>query len=138
MKEDTFRFEDPSVLPDLFGVHDSNLKTLEKHLGVEIRPGGDEAHVSGDPIQVEIAGKVLSGLYRVIRRGIPVAGNDVVAAVRIVSGGPERGRLRGVPGRRFPVRAEPPDHAQERRTEALPGRHTGLRHRVRRGARRDG
>jgi len=86
MKEDTFRFEDPSVLPDLFGVHDSNLKTLEKHLGVEIRPGGDEAHVSGDPIQVEIAGKVLSGLYRVIRRGIPVAGNDVVAAVRIVSG----------------------------------------------------
>ncbi|MBE0602513.1 MAG: PhoH family protein [Deltaproteobacteria bacterium] len=86
MKEDTILFEDPSVLPDLFGVHDSNLKTLEKHLGVVVRPGGAEAHISGEPIQVELAGKVLSGLYQVLRRGIPVAGNDVVAAVRIVSG----------------------------------------------------
>jgi phosphate starvation-inducible PhoH-like protein len=51
-----------------------------------VRPGGAEAHVSGDPIRVELAGKVLSGLYRVLRRGIPIAGNDVVAAVRIVSG----------------------------------------------------
>ena len=86
MKEETIRFEDPSVLSDLFGVHDSNLKALEQQLGVEVRPGGAEAHVSGDPIQVELAVKVLSGLYRVLRRGIPVAGNDVAAAVRIVSG----------------------------------------------------
>jgi phosphate starvation-inducible PhoH-like protein len=86
MKEDTIHFEDPSVLPDLFGVHDSNLKSLERALGVAIRPGGNLAHVSGDPIQVELTGKVLSGLYRVLRRGIPVTGNDVVAAVRIVSG----------------------------------------------------
>jgi len=86
MKEDTIHFEDPSVLTDLFGVHDSNLKSLERALGVAIRPGGNLAHVSGDPIQVELAGKVLSGLYRVLRRGIPVTGNDVLAAVRIVSG----------------------------------------------------
>ncbi|MBP2674214.1 MAG: hypothetical protein H6Q84_1054, partial [Deltaproteobacteria bacterium] len=65
MKEDTIHFEDPSVLTDLFGVHDSNLKSLERALGVAIRPGGNLAHVSGDPIQVELAGKVLSGLYRV-------------------------------------------------------------------------
>jgi phosphate starvation-inducible PhoH-like protein len=84
-KEDKIRFEDPSVLPDLFGVHDAHLKTLERSLGVAIRPGGSDAHISGDPIQVELAGKVLSGLYLVLRRGIPVTGNDVVAAVRIVS-----------------------------------------------------
>jgi len=62
MKEETIRFEDPSVLPDLFGVHDSHLKALEKLLGVSVRPGGAEAHISGDPIPVEIAVKVLSGL----------------------------------------------------------------------------
>ncbi len=86
MKEDTIPFEDPSVLPDLFGIHDSNLKSLERSLGVAIRPGGNHAVVSGDPIQVELAGKVLAGLYRVLRKGIPVTGNDVAAAVRIVSG----------------------------------------------------
>jgi len=86
LKEDTIRFEDPSVLPDLFGAHDGNLKTLERALGVEIRPGGADAHIAGDPIRVELAGKVLSGLYKVLRRGIPVTGNDVAAAVRIVSG----------------------------------------------------
>jgi phosphate starvation-inducible PhoH-like protein len=86
MKEETIHFEDPSVLPDLFGIHDSHLKTLERALGIAIRPGGNHAHLSGDPIPVEIAGKVLEGLYRVLRRGIPVAGNDVLAAVRIVSG----------------------------------------------------
>ncbi len=84
-KEDMIRFEDPSVLPDLFGVHDAHLKTLERSLGVAIRPGGSDAHISGDPIRVELAGRVLSGLYRVLRRGIPVTGNDVLAAVRIVS-----------------------------------------------------
>jgi phosphate starvation-inducible PhoH-like protein len=86
MKEDTVCFEDASVLPDLFGVHDSNLRMLEKQLGVAIRPGGSEAHISGDPIQSELAARVLRGLYQVIRRGIPVSGNDVLAAVRIVSG----------------------------------------------------
>jgi len=86
MKDETIHFEDPSVLPDLFGVHDSHLKSLERSLGVAIRPGGNLAQLSGDPIQVELAGKVLTGLYRVLRRGIPVTGNDVLAAVRIVSG----------------------------------------------------
>ncbi len=84
-KEDKIRFEDPSVLPELYGVHDAHLRALERSLGVAIRPAGSDAHISGGPIQVELAGKVLSGLYRVLRRGIPVTGNDVAAAVRIVS-----------------------------------------------------
>jgi phosphate starvation-inducible PhoH-like protein len=84
-REETIRFEDPTVLPALFGPHDAHLKALEKALGVAIRPGSGDARVSGDPIPVELAGKVLDGLYRVLRRGIPVAGNDVAAAIRIVS-----------------------------------------------------
>ena len=84
-REETIRFEDASVLRDLFGVNDAHLRALERVLGVTIRPGGNEARVAGDGIPVELAGKVLSGLYRVLRRGIPVTGNDVDAAIRIVS-----------------------------------------------------
>ena len=84
-REETIRFEESSVLRDLFGVNDAHLRALERALGVTIRPAGNEARVAGDAIPVELAGKVLSGLYRVLRRGIPVTGNDVEAAVRIVS-----------------------------------------------------
>ena len=86
MKENTVCFEDASVLPDLFGVHDSNLRTLEKQLGVTVRPDGGKAYISGDPISSELAAKVLTGLYQVLRRGIMVTGNDVLAAIRVVSG----------------------------------------------------
>lgn len=85
VKEATIRFDDPSVTRDLFGVNDAHLRALERALGVSIRPGGGEALVSGDAIPVDLAGKVLSGLYRVLRRGIPVTGNDFEAAIRIVS-----------------------------------------------------
>jgi len=84
-REETIRFEDASVLRDLFGVNDAHLRAMERTLGVTIRPGANEARVAGDGIPVELAGKVLSGLYRVLRRGIPVTGNDVEAAIRIVS-----------------------------------------------------
>ncbi len=84
-RERMFRFEDTSVLPELFGVHDAHLKILERSIGVAIRPSGHEVGISGEEIPVELAGKVLTGLYRVLRRGIPVTGNDVEAAVRIVS-----------------------------------------------------
>jgi phosphate starvation-inducible PhoH-like protein len=40
--------------------------------------------VTGDTLQVELATKVLTGLYRVLRKGIPITSNDVVAAVKIV------------------------------------------------------
>ncbi len=83
-REEAIRFEDASVLPDLFGVHDDHLKIVERSLGVSVHPKGNEATVSGDPLQVDLAVKVLEGLYRVLRKGIPVTSNDVAAAVRIV------------------------------------------------------
>ena len=83
-RDETVRFEDPSILPNLFGSHDEHLRIVERLLGVEIHPRGNEAGVSGDGLQVELAAKVLTGLYRVIRKGIPVTSNDVAAAVRIV------------------------------------------------------
>jgi len=84
LEEQTVRFEDSAVLADLCGSHDDHLKIVEKILGVSILPKGNVLTVSGDPIQVELSAKVLAGLYRVIRKGIPITSNDVVAAVKIV------------------------------------------------------
>ena len=81
---EALRFDDASVLSNLFGSHDEHLKIVERALGVSIRPRGNEVLVEGDTIQVELAVRTLAGLYRVLRKGIPITSNDVAAAVRIV------------------------------------------------------
>ncbi len=83
-REEALRFEDATVLSELFGIHDDHLKIVERALGVIVQPKGNEVTVAGDPLQVELAVKVLAGLYRVLRKGIPITSNDVAAAVRIV------------------------------------------------------
>src|SRR5512147_1829160 len=83
-RDETVRFEDPSLLSNLFGSHDEHLRIVERLLGVSVQPRGNQAAVSGETLQVELAVKVLTGLYRVLRKGIPVTSNDVAAAVRIV------------------------------------------------------
>ena len=83
-REETVRFDDPEVLADLFGSQDDHLKIVEKFLDVTILPKGNVLTVAGDPLSVEISVKVLTGLYRVLRKGIPITSNDVVAAVKIV------------------------------------------------------
>jgi len=82
--EKTLRFDDPALHTDLFGSHDDHLRIVEQHLGVACAPKGNLVELTGDPLQVELAAKVLSGLYQVLRKGIPVTSNDVAAAVRIV------------------------------------------------------
>ncbi|MEK6780054.1 MAG: PhoH family protein [Candidatus Deferrimicrobiota bacterium] len=81
---EALRFDDASVLSNLFGSHDEHLKIVERALGVSIRPRGNEVLVEGDTIQVELAVRTLAGLYRVLRKGIPITSNDVAAAVRSV------------------------------------------------------
>ena len=83
-REETVRFDDPAVLADLFGSQDDHLRIVEKSLGVTILPKGNALNVIGDPLQVEVSVKVLTGLYHVLRKGIPITSNDVVAAVKIV------------------------------------------------------
>src|SRR4030065_627009 len=83
-REETVQSDDPAVLADLCGSQDDHLRIVEKSLGVTILPKGNALNVIGDPLQVEISVKVLTGLYHVLRKGIPITSNDVVAAVKIV------------------------------------------------------
>jgi phosphate starvation-inducible PhoH-like protein len=83
-REEKLQFDDPAVLTDLFGTDDSHLRIVERALGVVILPKGNVLTVTGDPFNVELSAKVFSGLYRVLRKGIPITSNDVRAAVKIV------------------------------------------------------
>ncbi|HEY3490861.1 MAG TPA: PhoH family protein [Candidatus Deferrimicrobiaceae bacterium] len=83
--EATLTFEDTALLPNLFGGHDEHLKIVERVMGVVIVPRGNQVTLHGDPLQVELGTKVLEGLYRILRKGIPVTSNDVASAIRIVN-----------------------------------------------------
>ena len=78
-------FDDYDFAKALFGVHDENIKTLEKLLQIEISPRGNAITLSGDTIVVAKASKIINGLYELVREGYPVFKNDVEQAARVIS-----------------------------------------------------
>jgi phosphate starvation-inducible PhoH-like protein len=79
------RFADSRLLHALFGNNDEHLKTLESRLAVRV---GTDAHgvvITGDPVECELAGRVLTQLYGLLQSGYPVYNSDVDYAIRILS-----------------------------------------------------
>ena len=79
-------FEDPSAVKLLYGEHDGNLKLIEKTVGVQIHARGNALSISGDPISVKLTEKLLTELYEILRKGHPLYPNDILSAIRILSG----------------------------------------------------
>ena len=79
-------FENHRLFEQLLGQHDEHLKALERGLGVRIAVNGATLLISGDPVERELAARVLTQLYTVIEKGYPVYTSDVDYAVRILSG----------------------------------------------------
>jgi len=79
-------FQDHRLFHELLGHHDEHLKTIERALGVRIGVSGKAVSISGDEPSRELAASVLTQLYGVLERGLPVYASDVDYAVRIVSG----------------------------------------------------
>ncbi len=78
-------FDDYRLFHQLLGEHDEHAKVLERELGVRIGLAGTALNVSGDPFAVELAGRVLTQLYRLLEKGYPVFASDVDYAVRILA-----------------------------------------------------
>ncbi len=78
-------FGDHRLFQDLLGHHDEHVKAIERTLGVRIAVHGSTLAVSGDPVQQELAGRVLRQLYGVVEKGYPVYTSDVDYAIRILS-----------------------------------------------------
>ncbi len=81
----TLQFPNPTHFRALLGHHDEHVRLLEREVGVRIDVGEGTLTVTGDPIEAELAGRVLEQLYGLIEQGYPIYGSDVEYALRILS-----------------------------------------------------
>jgi len=79
------RFDDHHRFHDLLGQHDEHIKTVERALGVRIGIADTSLLIGGDPVERELAARVLTELYGLLERDYPVYTSDVDYAVRILS-----------------------------------------------------
>jgi len=79
------RFADPRLFRELLGQHDEHVKTLERHMGVRIEVSDSALTVQGDPLETELARRVLAQLYGLLEQGYPIYPADVEYALRILS-----------------------------------------------------
>ncbi|MDI6753140.1 MAG: PhoH family protein [Thermodesulfobacteriota bacterium] len=79
-------FEDSSTLQLLCGENDGNLKLIEKSIGVKIFARGNTLTISGERIAAQLSQRLLSELYDILRKGHPIYPNDILSAIRILSG----------------------------------------------------
>jgi phosphate starvation-inducible PhoH-like protein len=79
------RFADPRLFRELLGQHDEHVKTLERQMGVRIEVSDSTLTVQGDPLETELAGRVLVQLYGLLEQGYPIYPADVDYALRILS-----------------------------------------------------
>ncbi|MEB2284400.1 MAG: phosphate starvation-inducible protein PhoH [Polyangiaceae bacterium UTPRO1] len=77
-------FPDHRLFHELLGRHDEHVKAIEKSLGVRIGVAGKTVTISGDPLERELASRVMTQLYGVLERGFPVYASDVDYALRIL------------------------------------------------------
>ena len=68
----------------LFGVHDANLKVIEKLLGVQLVSRGDELLVDGAPEHVQLLENVFSQLSALVDGGHRLASRDLQVALRLL------------------------------------------------------
>ncbi|MCC6764383.1 MAG: PhoH family protein [Deltaproteobacteria bacterium] len=78
-------FQDHRLFHELLGRHDEHVKAIEKSLGVRIGVAGKAVSISGNPVDRELAGRVMTQLYGVLERGFPVYASDVDYALRILA-----------------------------------------------------
>jgi phosphate starvation-inducible PhoH-like protein len=79
-------FEDIEEAKALFGPHNDHLKAIERQLEVKVHTKGGDVVIEGDVLDVELAGRLLRELQRLVRRGYPIYVSDIDFAIRILSG----------------------------------------------------
>ena len=79
-------FPDNRLVSMLCGEHSSHLKLLEKKIGLSIHIRGNDLTLQGGSLEIELAEKTLTQLYRLLEDHYPIYINDVEYALRILSG----------------------------------------------------
>jgi len=79
------RFADARLFRELLGQHDEHVKALERQVGVRIDVADSTLTLHGDPVETELASRVLLQLYGLLESGYPIYAADVDYALRILS-----------------------------------------------------
>lgn len=78
-------FPDNHLVGMLCGEHNAHLRLLEKKIGLTVNVRGNTINLLGGDWEIDLAEKVLSQLYELIRSEYPIYVNDVDYAIRILS-----------------------------------------------------
>ncbi len=83
MAEISFELFNNTLIQQMVGPQDENLKLLEKVLGVEISSFGNNITIKGEKNAIEQAKTAIDVLYNKVSRGIEIGEQEVKAAVRL-------------------------------------------------------
>ncbi len=86
MAEINFELFNNTLVQQLVGPQDSNLRLLEKILDVEIGSFGNKINIKGSSSAIEQAKTAIDVLYNKVSKGIAITDEEVKAAVRITDG----------------------------------------------------
>ncbi len=83
MAEISFELFNNTLVQQMVGAQDANLKLLEKIIGVEIISVGNNITIKGDKTSIEQAKTAIDVLYNKVSRGIEIGEQEVKAVVRL-------------------------------------------------------
>jgi len=78
-------FDVPELVQDLFGPRNENLCRIERELGVEFLVRGETVKIQGDEGAVDLAFRLLEGLYDFLQKGFSLNPTDVDCATRLLA-----------------------------------------------------
>lgn len=86
MAEISFELYNNLLIQQLVGPQDSNLRLIEKILGVEISSFGNQINIKGSQDAIDQAKTAIDVLYNKVSKGIEIDEQEVKAAVRMSDG----------------------------------------------------
>lgn len=86
MAEISFELYNNLLIQQLVGPQDSNLRLIEKILGVEISSFGNQISIKGSQDAIDQAKTAIDVLYNKVSKGIDIGEQEVKAAVRMSDG----------------------------------------------------
>lgn len=81
--------ETNQFIPDIFGVHDENLKNIEKKFNVRITTRENQIKIIGDPDNIEMVERLLDQLLSMLSSGNKLVNGDIKFAIRLMAEDPK-------------------------------------------------
>jgi phosphate starvation-inducible PhoH-like protein len=78
-------FRDLSILKQVVGINNEHLKIVAEAIGDRLGQRGNEIRIEGDPLEADLASRLLEQLGVLVEKGYPLYPADVDYAIRLLS-----------------------------------------------------